>query len=575
MRMFLRKNYSNATGRTHLAIVHGYRDVDGKNKHKTVKTLGYLDELQKEYPDPIAHFTAVAKTMDDDRKASNKVSVTLKMNKQLTPGETCYKNYGYLVYSKVYHELEIDRFLDNARRHKNFSFNSEAIMRLLVYSRLLHPGSKREAVLSKEQFFENFSFALDDVYHCLDHFNEISERLQKHLHQKVVEQYNRQTDLVYYDVTNYYFATDQADALRKKGASKENRKSPIVQMGLLMDTEGMPISYKMFPGNTHDSQTLMPTLAELKKRFGVKRLITVADKGLHSGDNIAFATALKDGYIYSKSIRGASEEFKAWVLDQSGYRETKENPKIKSRIVPDAEINVSIEQAGKKAKKKKIKVEQKQIVFYSEKYANRARHKRAEAVEKAGKMIANPSKYQRSFDYGAAGYVKNMKVDKDTGEILNIGDHLQLDTAKIAEEEKYDGYYAIVTSELDDADGHIVEMYRGLWRIEENFKISKSVLGTRPIYVRELAHINAHFLTCFVSLLIARAIEIRLDRKYPIAKIAETLRNVTCIRAEQNIWLFHYKDELTDRMNTAFGTDFGQKYLTLGKIKNNFSVSKR
>ena len=295
--MFLRKNYSKVTGRTHLAIVQGYRDIDGKNKHKTIKTLGYLDDLQKEYPDPITHFTQIVKSMDDERKALSKISVTIDMNKQLTLDDINYKNYGYLVYSKLYHELEIDRFLDNARRHKNFSFNSEAIMRLLVYSRLLHPSSKREAVLNKDQFFENFNFTLDDVYNSLDHFHDISEPLQKHLHQKVVEQYNRKTDLVYYDVTNYYFATDTADELRRKGASKENRKTPIVQMGLLMDTQGMPISYKMFPGNTHDSQTLMPTLKELKKRFGVKRLITVADKGLNSGDNIAFATALKDGYM--------------------------------------------------------------------------------------------------------------------------------------------------------------------------------------------------------------------------------------------------------------------------------------
>ena len=572
--MFLRKNYSHKTGRTHLAIVHGYRDIDGKNKHKTVMRVGYLDELQKEYPDPIAHFTAIAKSMDEERKATAKISVTLDMQEKLTLDGVYHKNYGYLVYSKLYHELEIDRFLDNARRHKKFRFNSEAIMRLLIYTRLLHPGSKREAFLNKNQFFENFNFSLDDVYHALDHFHEISEQLQKHLHQKVVEQYNRKTDLVYYDVTNYYFEIDKQDELRRKGCSKEKRKSPIVQMGLLMDTQGMPISYKMFPGNTHDSQTLMPVLTDIKKRFGVKRLVTVADKGLNSGDNIAFATALKDGYIYSKSIRCASGKFKKWVLEESGYHNTTENTKIKSKIVPDAEIWISVKQTGKKATKKKIKVEQKQIAFYSEKYALRAKHKRAEVIEKAIKMINNPAKYQSSFDYGAAGYIKNIKVDKESGEILNLGDILYLDISKIEEEEKFDGYYAIITSELDDSDDHIMEMYKGLWRIEENFKISKSVLGTRPIHLSTLEHINAHFLTCFISLLIARAIEIRLGRRYPIARIAETLRKVTCSRVERNIWLFHYRDEVTDLLNDTFGTNFGQKFLTQEAIKNYFSISK-
>ncbi|MDR0461448.1 MAG: IS1634 family transposase [Nitrososphaerota archaeon] len=572
--MFLRKNYSKKTGRTHLSIVQGYRDADGKNKHKTVKSVGYLDVLEKEYPDVIAHFSAIAKSMDDERKISNKIPLTIDMTTQLTLENVNCKNYGYLVFSKLYHELEIDRFLNNARRHKNFKFNSEAIMRLLVYSRLLTPGSKREAVINKDKFFDNFDFTLDDVYHALDHFHEISAPLQKHLHEKVVEQYDRKTDLVYYDVTNYYFEIDKQDELRKKGFSKEGRKSPIVQMGLLMDSSGMPISYKLFPGNTHDSQTLMPVLKELKKRFGVKRLITVADKGLHSGDNIAFATALCDGYIYSKSIRGASEEFKKWVLDEKGYQET-EKTKIKSKLVPNAALWVSVEQKGKKAKKKMLHVEQKWIVFYSEKYAKRAKHKRNEVIAKALKMIGNPHKYRNSYDNGAVGYIKNIKVSKDTGEIINVNESLHLDIAKIEEEEKFDGYYALVTSELDDDEQEIIDTYKGLWRIEETFKISKTVLGTRPIYLQTEEHINAHFLICFIALLIARAVEIKLDRKFSISRITETLHKVTCSRMEQNIWLFNYRDEVTDNLNSVFGTDFGSKFMTLEKIKNNFSLSKK
>ena len=612
--MFLRQNRSKKTGRTYLSIVQGYRDTNGKIKHKTIKGLGYLDKLKKEHSDPIAHFTELAKIMDEERKLIGKITITFDMFTRLSKDETSLKNYGCLVYSKIYHELELDRFLNNARRHEKFTYNSEAIMRMLVYSRLLTPGSKREAVLNKEQFFDSFDFSLDDVYHALNHFHKISESVQKHLHEKIVEQYERKTDLVYYDVTNYYFETDKSDDFRKKGYSKEGRRTPIVQMGLLMDTKGMPIYYKMFPGNTHDSQTLMPIHKELKKHFEIKRLITVADKGLNSGDNIAFALSLKDGYIYSKSIRGASDEFKKWTLDNSDssinnnsnnsnnsssnsnssnnnssnnssnnnnrdYRITLDSSgnivsKIKSRVIPDAEIYVSVEQNGKKTKKKKIKIEQKQIVFYSEKYAKRAKHNRQEAVEKAMKMIDNPSKYRRSFDYGAAGYIMNLKIDKDTGEISNVEDTLLLDIAKIEEEEKYDGYYAIVTSELDDTDDHIVSMYKGLWRIEESFKISKSVLDARPIYLRTYEHINAHFLICFIALLITRVLEVRLDRKYPISRITKTIRNLTCCKVEQNIWLFNYQDEVSEHINAIFNTDFGRKYMTLQEIKSNLASSK-
>jgi len=244
-------------------------------------------------------------------------------------------------------------------------------------------------------------------------------------------------------------------------------------MGLLLDKIGLPISYKLFPGNTHDSQTLMPMLTDIKKKFGVRRIITVADKGLNSGDNIAYGAALGDGYIYSKSVRGASEEFKQWVLDGKGYRELTDKYKLKSLMVPDASIRVTIKRVGKRNYKKEVRIEQKWVAFYSKKYADRARHKREEAIAKALKMIGNPSKYRNSIDYGAAGYIKNLKVDKDTGEILNVGDTLLLDTEKIEEDEKYDGYYAIVTSEFDTPDEQIVDMYRGLWHIEESFKVTK------------------------------------------------------------------------------------------------------
>ncbi len=573
--MFLRKNYSKKSGRTHLSIVQGYRDKNGVTRHKTVQKVGYLDELEKLYDDPIAHFTAIAAKMDGERKLGKSITITLDTDAQLERGTANRKNYGHIVFSKIYHELEIDRFLKNARRHENFKFNTDAIMRLLVFTRLLYPGSKRASVLNKDRFFDNFSFSLDDTYDALTHFHKISGSLQQHLHEQVTEKYGRDTDLVYYDVTNYYFEIDKQDDLRKKGPSKEYRKDPIVQMGLLLDKAGLPISYKLFPGNTHDSQTLMPMLAEVKKKFGVRRIIAVADKGLNSVDNIAFSTVLGDGYIYSKSVRGASKDFKKWVLNEDGYRQFSDKYKLKSKIVPDVSINVTIGAKGNKRMRKKVTVEQKWVVFYSHKYAVRAKRKREEAIAKAIKMIENPAKYRRTFDYGAAGYIENIKIDKETGEISNIKDTLMLNKKKIMDEEKYDGYYAIVTSELEDSDEHIIDTYRGLWRIEESFKVTKSVLGTRPVFLHTPEHINAHFLTCFLSLLIARIVEIRLGGKYTIAKIAETLRNVSCSNIDQNLWLFDFADDVTDDMNIAFGTDFGRKHITLSEIKKNLGTAKK
>ena len=575
--MYLRQATDKRIGKTYLSIAHNYRDNNGKAKIKTIKSLGSLDDLKTQYDDPIAHFTKVAKDMESARKESKTTTITLDMAEQLEKGVSFRKNYGSIIYSKIYHELEIDRFLNNARRHEKHKFNTEAMMRLLLYSRLLEPSSKRSSFYTKDDFFEKFDFDLSDVYSALTHYNKISDNLQKHLHEKVVEQYNRNTDLVYYDVTNYYFESERQDALRRRGCSKENRKKPIVQMGLLMDNESLPIMYKMFPGNTHDSKTLMPMLAEVKKQYRTKKIITVADKGLNSGDNIAFNTALGDGYIYSKSIRGASAEFKEWVINPTGYRKNGDEYKLKSKIVPDAKISITVEKAVNKGRlgKKTLKVEQKWIAFYSEKYAIRAKRKREEVLAKAEDMIKNPAKYKGILDYGAAGYINNFKVDKDTGEMVDTEEILTINHERIAEEEQYDGYYAIITSELDDSDEHIIDMYRGLWRIEESFKITKSVLHTRPMFVQTEEHINAHLLICFIALLIGRIIERRLGGKYTVQKVAETLQKVACSNIGQNIWVFDYVNEVTEDMNIAFGTDFGRKRMTLQEIKSNFSQSKK
>ena len=570
--MYLRRNYSKETGRTHLAIVQGYRDAAGKSKQRTVEKIGYLDELEKEYDDPIAHFEAVAAEMDKARLSAKSVAVTIDMDSQLERNCANRKNYGHIVFSKIYHELGVDKFLKNARRHEAFRFNTDAIMRLMVFSRLLYPGSKRAAVLNKGLFFDKFDFTLDDAYDALTHFDKVSDALQERLHKEVAERYGRETDIVYYDVTNYYFEIDLQDDFRKKGAEKNHRKDPIVQMGLLLDRAGLPISYKLFPGNTHDSKTLVPVLKGVKKDFGIERVVIVADKGLNCGDNISYNSDLGDGYIYSKSVRGASAGFKEWALDGAGYGDFGGKYRYKSKIVPEATIFVT---SGQDGKKKKKAVTQKWVVYYSEKYAARARHKRGEAIEKALKIIGDPAKYRCNYNRGAADYIENLAVDKNTGEILNVGEVLVLNTQKIEEEKKYDGYNSIVTSELDDTDEHIIELYGELWRIEESFKVTKCVFEARPIYLRTKAHINAHFLICFISLLIARIAEMRLERKYTIAKITETLRNVACSHLDRNVWLFDFANDATDDINAVFGTDFGKKAMTLNEIRKNLGEAKK
>lgn len=574
--MFLSKNYSKKTGRTYLQIVHGYRDKEGKSKRNVIESLGYVDELEKKYDDPIAYFTEVAKQMEAERLENKQLTITIDTDSQVDRGSQNRKNFGHVVFSKVYHELELDRFFNNKQRHEKFEFNSNSIMKVMLFARLLYPCSKRATVEIKDRFFDKADFTLDDVYDCLTHFNKIEKEAQQFIHQQIVAQYDRKTDLIYYDVTNYYFEIDRQDNLRKKGPSKEHLPNPIVQMGLAVDRQGIPISYRLFEGNTHDSQTLMPILTDIKKRYQTKRIIVVADKGINSGDNIAFNVILGDGYIYSQSVRNASDDFKAYVLDDKGYTWMGKDYKRKSRVIP-TKINVTVgKYKNGKKKKKKVQIDQKQVVFYSRKYAERAKKQREAVIAKAVDLIANPSKYQKATSYGAASYVANIEFDKNTGEILDTGKKMFLNKEKIKQEEQLDGYYAIVTSELDESDDRIIEIYRGLWRIEESFKITKSNLDARPVFLKREDHINAHFLICFIALVIARIVEIRLNNKYTIDKILNILLLVSCSHIDTNHYLFDYADEVTDEINDVFNLNIGKKVMTLGEIKNIFgSVKKR
>lgn len=575
--MFLRKNYNKKTGRTYLQIVHGYRDKDGKSKSKTIKSIGYLDDLEKIYDDPIAHFKQTAKQMENERLENDEIVIKIKANSRINKEDKNRKNFGHVVFNKVYHELQLDRFFNNKQRHEKFKYDSNSIMKVLLFARLLYPCSKKKTVEIKDRFFDKADFTLDDTYSCLKHFNKIEKEAQQFIHERIVDQYDRNTDLIYYDVTNYYFEIDQSDEFRKKGACKSNSSNPIVQMGLAVDTQGIPISYQLFEGNTHDSQTLMPILNTIKNQFQTNRIIVVADKGLNSGDNIAFNTVLGDGYIYSQSVRGASEDLKKYVLDDNGYRwiDKDKDFKIKSRITPTT-INVTVgKYANGKNKKKKVAIDQKQVIFYSRKYAVRSKKKREEALVKAIDLIANPAKYTKATSYGAAAYVANIDFDKETGEFKDTGKMLFLDEEKIKQEELLDGYYAIVTSEFNESDERIVELYHGLWKIEESFKVTKSTLDARPVYLTLKEHINAHFFICFISLVIARLVEIRLKNKYTIEKILDSLRSVSCSHMDTNHYLFDYADEVTDDINGAFNLDIGQKVMTLKEIKKIFANVKK
>jgi transposase len=574
------KQSHRKNGRVYLSIEKSYRDKTGKPRAKTVESLGYLDVLEEKYDDPIAHFKEVARKMTEEEKSKRKLTLSINMDEKLSVGTDNRKNFGYAAILKIYHELELDVFFKNKSRHESFEYNTNSIMILLVVSRLLCPGSKKKAYEEKDRYFERFNFSLADVYRCLSHFSMIATEFQRYLNSKITAKYGRNTKTIYYDVTNFYFEIDEGDEFRKFGFSKEKRRDPIVQMGLAMDADGIPLHYELFPGNTLDKETFRPVIGEVRRNYDTGRIIVVADMGIITGDNIFYLQGKEgknfNGYVLSFSVRGGTKAFKGYILSGEGYVGKDGKPadedtdfKIKSRVIA-RDINVTLP-SGKIVKKT---VYEKQVVFWGRKYALKAKAEREEVLKKAHDLAANPQKYTKATSYGAAKYVKNLKFDEKTGEILNVKERPVFDAAKVAEEEKYDGYYAIVTSELDMSESEVIDTYRGLWKIEETFRVTKGVLEARPVYVSLRDHINAHFLICFLALTIMRIMQKKTGKLYSAEKIVECLSRISCSNEHENVYLFDYRSEISDAIGEALGIDFTNKRLSLGDIKKSLAQTK-
>ncbi len=337
--------------------------------------------------------------------------------------------------------------------------------------------------------------------------------------------------------------------------------------GLLQDSNGIPITYQKFSGNTSDNQTLIPALSNFKKDYKSNHVVVVADKGLNCSSNIAATVANKDGFVFSQSVRGtkSDSELKDWVLSSEGYKVKKNDSfKIKS-MLGHKTVHIKAEDSADK-KSHDIDIEVKYVAFWSEKYQRRARQDRQKAIDKAHKLIANPAAYTKATSYGAIQYIKDIKFDKDTGAIANTHS-LEINWEAIEEAQKYDGYYLIVTSETEWSDKKIVDAYKELWRIEESFKITKSELNCRPVYVWTPKHIEAHFLICFIALTILRLLQ--LQSGLCCSKIKEEIDHLKCVNVDANWWVCPHRTDESDKLLKTVGLEqLELKNLTTKDAKN-------
>ena len=590
MSLFLKTaKYKN--GKTYLSIVDGYR-VDGKVKQKVYKKIGYLEDLEKQFDDPISHFKKEVEILK--KQFISKITTTFDINQDNTFEDDTF-NIGYAYLKTIFKELDINSVLKNKQYSSNIKYSLSRACELLTYSRILDPGSIKYTYEHKNQFFEPFDLSLDDLYRCLNPLLDCKEDIFKTIWKNTKEEYHRDASTSYYDCTNYYFEIEYDDediksdngeiikkGLRKRGPEKNHRPDPIVEMGLLLDKQGFPISYNLFSGNTSEKETLIPEIHNIKRRHNIDKVIVVADRGLNCSDNMIKMAGIdldkenRDGYIYGQSVRGADQEFKNWILS-GDYKIDKiiddEGNEIifkhKSRIYPKkmyiTRDDKGLTKSGNK-KKQSITVDQKQMVYYSQKYADKQKRDRQMVIEKAKDLIKNPGAYTRATSYGAAGYINNIKFDKETGVVSN-GSELSLNIEKITEDEKLDGYYSIVTSEENLSDLELRNIYKGLSKIEETFKITKSEFNARPINVRLEDHIEAHFLICFIALVIIRILQDKINNKYTIKNLLENMKNFKCTHETGNLYKFiGYKPEI-QYLNRKFGLNMDKKYDTRENIK--------
>lgn len=626
--MFVQTAPKNKDGRVLMYYAESYRE-NGKVKQRTIERIGFVDEFTHLYDDPIAHFKKIAKEKTKEMQDRIKpITVILEPEAILPFNEEtcaydCVKNIGYAAISQIFHLLGINQFIDDRRKYLECKYNLTNVMKLLVFERILAPDSKRATWLNKGQYFDKMDFSLNDIYHALSIYPDWQKDLLQQLHRKMVELYDRDSTLLFYDVTNYYFEIDNEDDFRKNGMAKDNKKTPIVQMGLFMDGMGFPVTYDLFEGNTNDCSTFVTMSEKARALLKMDHIIYVADKAMMSGENVAEVITKKNGYIFSKSVRGATQKLKNITRDPAGYLKFDCNGReiapydtttsvafmykvfyeVKDTYVKDSEGH-----------RKSVRgVGHYQIIYWSAKYAERAKVDRQKAIEKAEVASHTKSKEVIDNNYGKNKYLKTQIYDKQTEKQLKeYNAKVVFDFEKLEEDVSLDGYYIIETNVTGlrarlDAKGRetdelepsfnkksrwlkeegmlqlnkvvtpldIIGMYRGLWKIEQTFRVTKSELEVRPVYVSRKDRINSHFLTCFIALLIVRILEHEVEYEFSSEKIINSLRKANVAELNSTTFKTLYYDKVLKALREKMGIDFGRNIYTRSAIRSMLAKTKR
>ena len=505
MAYFLKKT-NNKKG-TYLQIYESFYDLDrGHTAHKSYKPIGYVHELQaKGIDDPIAFYKEEVIKLNQELKAAK----DSKKAKQISD-DSPEKLIGYFPMKNINDKLSVKKYIDLMQTATDFRFNVFDMMSSLVYARLVQPCSKSktfEDVIPK--LFDSYDFSLNQLYDGLEYIGCEYEKIIEIYNHQIQQLYKFDTSHTYFDCTNFYFEIDKEDTFRRKGPSKENRKEPIVGLGLLLDANQIPIGMKLFPGNQSEKPVIRNILQDLKKRNSVSgRTIQIADKGLNCTENIFHALKNGDGYIFSKSVKQLPEVEKTWVLLPNDYRDVKNaNGEVLYRIKECVDAFEYKFRDSDTDREKRFKITEKRIVTYNPKLAKKQIYEINKEVEKARLLKASQAK---KSEYGdSAKYVIFTTADKKGNETdgkikVSMNEELIKKSLELA------GYNMLVTSEITMNDKDVYDAYHNLWRIEESFRIMKSQLDARPVYLQKEDTIVGHFLICYLAVLLTRLLQFKI-----------------------------------------------------------------
>ncbi len=559
----------NREGKVYVYLKESYR-VGDKTKTRVIEKFGSYDNLIKENPNAFEELREQAKQGLFNNYENSKLKIEVDMEEQL---QTVLKNYGYLLLDKIYSELNISDIVNKKNKDSKNRYNLDKILKLLVFTRILYPGSKNANFKVQNKLLGDWNIEYNHIMRSLTKFNELKEDIQIKMHESISSSIGREAMLVFYDVTNYYFDTDFNDedimdddgnviheSLRKRGPSKEKKPKPIVQMGLFMDSNGIPISYQLFPGNNTDPTTYLRAIEQVKKQYGIERVVTVADKAMNSAKNVTQTYDNGDGWVFSQKVRGSrgvAKDIQEFALDRKDWTYNDNltfamKSKIRKRKLSTGEI-----------------IEEKILVTWSEKYAKREGIRRDGALEYASKLT-NAELFRMTSKKGGKRYLKQMVKDKKTGEEIELNPFIRLDMNLAEEDAKFDGLSVIVTSEINMEDEEILKNYRELHKIEDCFRVTKTELNARPIYVWTDEHIEAHFLTCFIALASLRILQYRTNNKMSTKRLKNALKEANAIEITQGIYKMMINEDFKE-LNSIIGIGWNKanvKYEELKKYSN-------